>query len=172
MTLAILAILIITIIIMLISSEYFEVAFSIVNHFFPQGYVETANLKIPNKNFATYLYPKSLYYGGHISQWIQYLLVISVFLKFGWVVALIYFIFILFIWKLIVAFLLVKNYTIKRFALELMYVNLERKVARRDFKMHKLTVEGERVMEDLFKEILAFIDSLPEHKAKSTVGKT
>ncbi|OGN28698.1 MAG: hypothetical protein A3A33_01995 [Candidatus Yanofskybacteria bacterium RIFCSPLOWO2_01_FULL_49_25] len=172
MALAIVTILIITIIIMLISGEYFEVSFGIVNRFFPQGYVDTANLKIPNQNFATYLYPKSLYYSGHISQWIQYLLVIPVFLKFGWVVALIYFIFILFVWKLIVAFLLVKNYAIKRFALELMYANLKMRMARKDFKMYKLTVDGERVMENFFRETLAFIDSLPEHDAKSTVGKT
>ena len=172
MTLAILVILAITIVVMLISAEYFEVALSIVNRFFPQGYAETANSKIPNKNFATFLYPKSLSLGGHISQWVQYLLVIPVFFEFGWLVALIYLIFILFVWKFIAALLLVKNQITKKFALELMRVNLERKVAKNDFDMHGLTPEGMVLMKDLFKQIIAFIDSLPEHKVKSTQRKT
>jgi len=149
---------------MIFSAAYFEVAFGMVNHFFPQGYTEDRLKKIPNQNFASYLYPKFLFYGGHISLWLQYFLILPVFFQFGWIVALIYLVFPLFGTKMLAMLLWQSNFA-KSFTLELMYVTLERRIKRKDFKVDNGTdLGGEQFFEELFKEILVFIDSLPARK--------
>jgi hypothetical protein len=145
-----------------LSASYFEVALSIANRLFPDGHFTAGNLSIPNHNVATLFYPKWLHKGGHVSNWIQYLLVVPTTWVFGWGYGIAYLLAVLLGVKLLMSALSTSAAGIS-VSVALMRAYLERRVRLRQFRWDEGTSEeGQQVFEALYRAALELLEQVPE----------